>query len=83
MPGQIGEVQKSLRCTLIVKHPDTDDLYVNWDPRIPALLDEATSMKKLGFQLPYAISVLLDRAALLYRKRDMTRVRWFTSGKGT
>ncbi|KAF2364961.1 Dynein heavy chain domain-1 [Trinorchestia longiramus] len=51
LTSQIAEVQKSLRCSLIVQHPQTQDLYVNWDPRIPALLREASSIQEMGFQI--------------------------------
>ncbi|ROT80144.1 hypothetical protein C7M84_001143 [Penaeus vannamei] len=69
----ISDIQKSLRCTLVVQRPDTEELYVNWDPRISTLLHEATKIQQLGFEVPYMTQLLLNRAPLLLKKRDMVK----------
>lgn len=70
----MNDIQKSLRCTLVVRRPDTEELYVNWDPRISTLLHEATKIQQLGFDVPYMTQLLLNRAPLLLKKRDMVKV---------
>ncbi|XP_050711756.1 dynein axonemal heavy chain 5-like isoform X2 [Eriocheir sinensis] len=69
----MNDIQKSLRCTLVVRRPDTEELYVNWDPRISTLLHEATKIQQLGFDVPYMTQLLLNRAPLLLKKRDMVK----------
>ena len=70
----MNDIQKSLRCTLVVRRPDTEELYVNWDPRISTLLHEATKIQQLGFDVPYMTQLLLNKAPLLLKKRDMVKV---------
>ncbi|XP_064087416.1 LOW QUALITY PROTEIN: dynein axonemal heavy chain 5-like [Macrobrachium nipponense] len=69
----ISDIQKSLRCTLVVRRPDTEELYVNWDTRISTLLHEATKIQQLGFEVPYMTQLLLNKAPLLLKKRDMVK----------
>ncbi|KAK3864739.1 hypothetical protein Pcinc_029599 [Petrolisthes cinctipes] len=69
----MSDIQKSLRCTLVVRRPDTEELYVNWDPRISTLLHEATKIQQLGLDVPYMTQLLLNRAPLLLKKRDMVK----------
>ncbi|XP_063608047.1 dynein axonemal heavy chain 5-like, partial [Penaeus indicus] len=69
----ISDIQKSLRCTLVVRRPESEELYVNWDPRISTLLHEATKIQQLGFEVPYMTQLLLNRAPLLLKKRDMVK----------
>ncbi|XP_076055178.1 dynein axonemal heavy chain 5-like [Oratosquilla oratoria] len=69
----IGDIEKSLRCTIVVRRPDTSELYVNWDPRITTLLHEAASIQQMGFDIPYMTQLLLNRAPLLLNKRDIVK----------
>ncbi|XP_068204591.1 dynein axonemal heavy chain 5-like [Palaemon carinicauda] len=69
----ISDIQKSLRCTLVVRRPETEELYVNWDIRISILLHEATQIQQLGFEVPYMTQLLLNKAPLLFKKKDMVK----------
>ncbi|XP_061094941.1 dynein axonemal heavy chain 5 [Conger conger] len=45
----------ALNASLLIRHPETKDLYVNLDPLVPELLHEAKYMHKLGFEVPDVI----------------------------
>lgn len=72
--SQLDDIQKSLRCTLVVRRPETEELYVNWDIRISTLLYEATKIQQLNLDVPYMVQMLLNRAPLLLKKRDIVKV---------
>lgn len=72
--SQLDDIQKSLRCTLVVRRPETEELYVNWDIRISTLLYEATKIQQLSLDVPYMVQMLLNRAPFLLKKRDIVKV---------
>ncbi|KAJ8385596.1 hypothetical protein AAFF_G00184580 [Aldrovandia affinis] len=47
--------QRALNASLLIRHPETKDLYVNLDPLVPELLHEARYMHKMGFEVPEVI----------------------------
>ena len=47
------ETAKSgLAASLLVKHPETGDLYVNFDPQILVMIRETECMARLGLDIP-------------------------------
>ncbi|XP_046324256.1 dynein axonemal heavy chain 5 isoform X2 [Marmota monax] len=59
---QIREVHRGLEASLLVKAPDTGELFVNFDPQILVLFRETECMSQMGLEVsPFA--------AALFRKR--------------
>ena len=48
-----------LQATLIIRHPDTQRLYVNFDPEILQLIREAKCLSRLGIDVPEAARVVM------------------------
>eukprot|EP00116_Pleurobrachia_bachei_P002700 sb/3462962/ len=52
---QVYEIIKtSLKASVLVKHPETGQLFINFDPSFIELLRETVLFKKLGIELPEA-----------------------------
>lgn len=45
---------EALKASVLVKHPDTDKLYINFDPTFIELIRETLIFKKMGIDLPEA-----------------------------
>ena len=53
------EAAKSgLQASLLVRHPDTNDLFVNFDPQILTLIRETECMTRLGLEIPTVAKAL-------------------------
>lgn len=52
-----------LQASLLVRHPDTADLYVNCDPQLIQLIRETECMMKMNLPIP-------ETARLLYLRRN-------------
>ena len=48
-----------LQATLIIRHPDTQRLYVNFDPEILQLIRESKCLSRLGIDVPEAARVVM------------------------
>ena len=44
----------ALKASVLVKHPETGQLFINFDPSFIELLRETVLFKKLGIELPEA-----------------------------
>ncbi|XP_072925763.1 dynein axonemal heavy chain 5-like [Hemitrygon akajei] len=80
---QIDTVQFGLQASLLVKHPDTGEMFVNFDPDLSVLMREAECMVRMGLEIPSNAKALLQKQAMLkkmYNKLQLlleenTRVR--------
>ena len=54
----VETARSGLNASLLVQHPDTKQLYVNFDPQILELIQEAKCLKKLNLEIPEAAMVL-------------------------
>ncbi|XP_032892362.1 dynein heavy chain 5, axonemal-like [Amblyraja radiata] len=63
---QIETIQFGLQATLLVKHPDTGQMIVNFDPDLTVLIREAECMVRMGLEIP-------DNAKALLQRRDMLK----------
>ena len=59
----VETARAGLSASLLVCHPDTHQLYVNFDPQILELIQEARYLRKLHLEIP-------EGAALLCRKGE-------------
>ncbi|XP_041950591.1 dynein heavy chain 8, axonemal-like [Alosa sapidissima] len=48
----ISQLQYALQATLLVMHPDTGKLLVNFDPKISEIIRETKCMLKMGMEVP-------------------------------
>lgn len=65
------EVTRSgLQATVLVKHPDTLKLTVNFDQEIIKLISEAKGFQRLGFLLPNGAKRIIQNENTIKRHRD-------------
>lgn len=55
---QIELTKKGLQATLLVKAPETEELFVNFDPQILTLIREADCMAHMRLEIPPFASVI-------------------------
>ncbi|CCI47848.1 unnamed protein product [Albugo candida] len=55
----IDTAKAGLQATLIIRHPDDNKLYVNFDPEILQLLREAKCLDRIGIEIPEAAKIVL------------------------
>ena len=65
---QIEVAKAGLAATLLVKHPDTGELYVNFDPQVMTLIRETECMARLGLDIPPAAQNLRAKQQYLKEK---------------
>ncbi|XP_030832172.1 dynein heavy chain 8, axonemal [Strongylocentrotus purpuratus] len=56
---QIEAVKSGLRATLLIRHPETGQLMVNFDPLLYQIIRESVCMVKLGLDVPEAALVIV------------------------
>ena len=58
---ETDNIKYALQATLLVRHPETKQLFINYDPQIPAMVREATCMIRMGLEVPEVASNLLRK----------------------
>jgi len=48
----VESARSGLNASLLVQHPETKKLYVNFDPQLTELIHEARCLKKLNLDIP-------------------------------
>uniref|UniRef100_A0A4W3JT26 Dynein heavy chain 5, axonemal-like n=1 Tax=Callorhinchus milii TaxID=7868 RepID=A0A4W3JT26_CALMI len=64
---QIGTAQLGLQATLLVKHPETGEMLVNFDPYLTVLIRETECMARMGLEVPQFARALLQKRDELKR----------------
>ena len=59
----VETARSGLNASLLVKHPDTEKLFVNFDPQILELIQEAKYLQKLNLEIPEAAIFICKKEA--------------------
>ena len=52
-------IRSGLNSSLLVRHPETKELFVNFDPQVFELISEAKYLTKMNLEIPEAAGVLV------------------------
>uniref|UniRef100_H2ZG63 Uncharacterized protein n=1 Tax=Ciona savignyi TaxID=51511 RepID=H2ZG63_CIOSA len=69
----VENIMHGLRASILVRHPDTRDLYVNFDPKVHELLCESRHMVALKLEVPDTAMKLLTVDAAKLRLSDLLK----------
>lgn len=69
-------ISSGLKITLLVRHPDTGQLLVNFDPRVMELFREIQCFHSLGLEVP-------SLGKMLYSRRDIITENYHSVQVGT
>lgn len=67
-------VKTGLHASLLVRHPDTQELYVNFDPQILTLIKETECMYRLGLEVPIAARAIFQKQSLFKENYNKLKV---------
>lgn len=59
----VETARSGLNASLLVRHPETNQLFVNFDPQILELIQEARYLKKMQLDIPESAYLLAKREA--------------------
>ncbi|XP_078400904.1 dynein axonemal heavy chain 5-like [Cetorhinus maximus] len=62
---QMEMVQFGLQASLLVKHPDTGEMFVNFDPYLTVLIRESECMARMGLEISQTAKALLQKRHIL------------------
>lgn len=72
---KIDEVQRCLNSTLIIRHPNTKKLIVNFDPRISELMKEIDIMGSMGIVISPKARAVRSKREEIKEKLSQIKVR--------
>ncbi|XP_071957897.1 dynein axonemal heavy chain 5-like isoform X2 [Antedon mediterranea] len=58
---QVEAVKSGLNASLLVRHPENNELYANFDPQILTLIRETECMTRLGLDIPIAAKAMRQK----------------------
>ncbi|XP_038070084.1 dynein heavy chain 5, axonemal-like isoform X1 [Patiria miniata] len=58
---QVEAIKSGLHASLLVSHPETNELFVNFDPQILTLIRETECMSRLGLDIPLAARAIRQK----------------------
>lgn len=57
--SEVDKAKAGLQATLIIRHPDNNKLYVNFDSEILTLIREAKCLSRIGIDIPESAKIVL------------------------
>lgn len=57
--NEVEKAKAGLQATLIIRHPDNNKLYVNFDSEILTLIREAKCLSRIGIEIPESAKIVL------------------------
>ena len=71
---QLEAAQEGLKASLLVRHPETQEVFVNLDEQIPALVRETTVMSRFGLEIPEQARSLLQKGRAIKDCHDQLKL---------
>lgn len=71
---EIDTVKASLNSTVLVRHPETKELVVNFDPKIRELLREIEVLTKMGLEIPMQAKPFIGKRKEIQEKFELIDV---------
>ena len=59
--SQVEAAKSGLQASLLVRHPETRELYVNFDPLLMTMIRETECMTRLGLDIPPVAKLMRAR----------------------
>jgi dynein heavy chain len=71
---QIDSVKDSLNSTVLIRHPDTKTLLVNFDPKVKEVFREIEVMVKMGLDVPLQARPFIGKRPEMHKKFELMDV---------
>ena len=78
---QVEACRAGLQASLFVRHPETQQIYLNFDPQILTLMRESECMARMGLEVPPNAQLLRARQHTLKENYDKLQVWLFSWAK--
>lgn len=72
---QVEVAKSGLQASLLVRHPETKELFVNFDPQIITLIRESECMVRLGLDIPFGAQTLMQKRETVKKNYNRLEVR--------
>ena len=66
--------KSGLQASLLVRPPETKELFVNFDPQILTLIRESECMVRLGLDIPFGAQTLLQKSQTIKKNYNRLQV---------
>ncbi|XP_015771206.1 PREDICTED: LOW QUALITY PROTEIN: dynein heavy chain 5, axonemal-like [Acropora digitifera] len=77
---QVEVAKSGLQASLLVRHPETKELFVNFDPQIITLIRESECMVRLGLDIPFGAQTLMQKRETI--KKNYNRLELLITESG-
>jgi dynein heavy chain len=74
----VEAAKAGLQASLLVRHPETKELFVNFDPSIMTMIRETECMGRLGLEIPSIAKIMRARQTEFKTLYNSLNVSWFS-----